>query len=69
MDFLFHVTFFCTAMVLGAVADIQTVCFVNIELREGKKLILNQVKIASHFVKILVACLHRLPKTARINIT
>jgi hypothetical protein len=28
----------------------------------AKKLILNQVKRASHFVKILVACYHRLPK-------
>jgi hypothetical protein len=41
MDFLFHVPFFCTAA--GAVADIQTVCFVNIEFHERKKLILNQV--------------------------
>jgi hypothetical protein len=29
---------------------------------ERKKLILNQVKRASHFVKIIVACPHRLPK-------
>jgi hypothetical protein len=36
--------------------------FVNIEYRERKKLILNQVKRASHFVKIIVACPHRLPK-------
>jgi hypothetical protein len=49
MDFLFHVPFFCTAA--GAVAEIQR-----------KKLILNQVKRASHFVKIIVACPHRLPK-------
>jgi hypothetical protein len=27
-----------------------------------KKLILNQVKGASHFVKVIVACPHRLPK-------
>jgi hypothetical protein len=40
MDFLFHIPFFCTAA--GAVAEIQTVCFVNIEFRESKKLILNQ---------------------------
>jgi hypothetical protein len=59
MDFLFLVPFFCTA---GAVAEIKTVCFVNIEFRERKKLILNQVKRASHFVKIIVACPHRLPK-------
>jgi hypothetical protein len=30
--------------------------------RERKKLILNQGKRASHFVKIIVACPHRLPK-------
>jgi hypothetical protein len=60
MSFLFHVPLFCTAA--GAVAEIQTVCFVNIEFRERKKLILNQVKRASHFVKIIVACPHRLPK-------
>jgi hypothetical protein len=60
MDFLFHVPFFCTAA--GTVAEIQTVCYVNIEFRERKKLILNQVKRASHFVKIIVACPHRLPK-------
>jgi hypothetical protein len=60
MDFLFHVSFFCTAA--GTVAEIQTVCFVNVEFRERKKLILNQVKRASHFVKIIVACPHRLPK-------
>jgi hypothetical protein len=57
MDFLFHVPFFCTAA--GVVTDILTVCFVNIEFFERKKLILNQ---ASHFVKIIVACPHRLPK-------
>jgi hypothetical protein len=61
MDFLFHVPFFCTAAA-GAVAELQTVCFVNIEFRKRKKLILNQVKRASHFVKIIVACPHRLPK-------
>jgi hypothetical protein len=38
MDFLFHVPFFCTAA--AAVADILTVCLVNIEFRERKKLIL-----------------------------
>jgi hypothetical protein len=36
--------------------------FLNIEFRERKKLILNQVKRTSHFVKIIVACPHRLPK-------
>jgi hypothetical protein len=41
MDFLFHVPFFCTAA--AAVADILTVCFVNIEFHERKKLILNKV--------------------------
>jgi hypothetical protein len=35
---------------------------VNIEFRERKKLILNQFKRASDFVKIIVACTHRLPK-------
>jgi hypothetical protein len=30
MDFLFHVPFFCTAAA-GAVAEIQTVCFVNMQ--------------------------------------
>jgi hypothetical protein len=44
--------FFCTAA--GTVAEI---CNVNIEFLERKKLILNQVKRASHFVKIIVACL------------
>jgi hypothetical protein len=34
MDFLFHVPFFCTAA--GAVAEILTVCLVNIEFREQK---------------------------------
>jgi hypothetical protein len=59
MGFLFHVPFFCTAA--GVVADIMTVCFINIEFFERKKLILNQ---ASYFVKIIVACPHRarLPK-------
>jgi hypothetical protein len=60
MDFLFHVPLFCTAA--GVVAEFQTVCLVNIEFHERKKLVLNQVKRASHFVKIIVACAHRLPK-------
>jgi hypothetical protein len=38
MDFLFYVPFFCTAA--GAVAEIHTVLFVNIEFHERKKLIL-----------------------------
>jgi hypothetical protein len=41
MDFLFHVPFVCTAA--GTVAEIETVCFVNIEFRQRKKLILNLV--------------------------
>jgi hypothetical protein len=45
MDFLFHVPFFCTAA--AAVADILTVCFVNIKFLERIKLILNQVLISS----------------------
>jgi hypothetical protein len=60
MDFLFPFPFSCTAA--GAVANISAVCFVNIEFRERKKLILNQVKRAFYFVKIIVACPHRLPK-------
>jgi hypothetical protein len=36
--------------------------FINIEFHEHKKLILNQVNRASHFVKIIVACPHHLPK-------
>jgi hypothetical protein len=34
MDFLFHIPFFGTAA--GAVAEIQTVCFVKIEFHEQK---------------------------------
>jgi hypothetical protein len=60
MDFLFHVQFLCTAA--GAVAEIRSVSYVNIEFCECKKRILYQVKRASHFVKIIVACPHRLPK-------
>jgi hypothetical protein len=60
VDFSFHVPLFCTAA--GAVAEIQTVCLVNIEFCERKKLILNQVKRASHFIKIIVVCPHHLPK-------
>jgi hypothetical protein len=62
---MFHGLFISRSLFLhcchaGAVAEIQTVCFVNIEFRERKKLILNQ---ASHLVKIIVACPHhRLPK-------
>jgi hypothetical protein len=41
---------------------IFSLVIVNIEFRERKKLILNQVKRASHFVKIIVACPHSLPK-------
>jgi hypothetical protein len=41
VDFLFHLPFFFTAS--GAVAEILTVCIVK-----SKKLILNQVKGASH---------------------
>jgi hypothetical protein len=36
--------------------------FVNIEFLKRKKLILSQAKRASHFVKIIVACPHHLPK-------
>jgi hypothetical protein len=55
---LIHYTFYTKIWV----ADKKTVCFVNIEFRELKKLILNQVKRASYFVKIIVAYPHRLPK-------
>jgi hypothetical protein len=61
MDFLFHVPFFCTAAMLVQLLRYRQFCFVNIEFRERKKLILT-VKRASHFVKIIVACRHRLPK-------
>jgi hypothetical protein len=57
MDFLFYVPFFCTAS--DAVTEILNVCLVNVEFFERKKL---KVKRASHFVKIIVACPHRLPK-------
>jgi hypothetical protein len=60
MDFLFHVPFFCTAA--AVVTEILNICFVNIEFCQLKKLILNQFQRASHFVKIVVACPHRLPK-------
>jgi hypothetical protein len=58
MDFLFHVPFFCTAPA-AVVTEILNVCFVNVEFFERKKL---KVKRASDFVKIVVACPHRLPK-------
>jgi hypothetical protein len=61
MDFLFHVPFFCTADA-AVVIEILNICLVNIEFCELKKLILNQFQRASHFVKIVVACPHRLPK-------
>jgi hypothetical protein len=64
MDFLFYVPFFCTAA--GVVADI---CFVNIKFFEHKKLISNQVKRASHFVKIIVATLWPSAQTAQIKLT
>jgi hypothetical protein len=65
IDFLFYVPFFGTAA--GAVAEILNICSVNIEFRECKKQILNQVKRASHFVKIIVTCPHRLPKLPKSN--
>jgi hypothetical protein len=57
MDYLFYIPFFCTAAV--AVTEILNICFVNVEFFERKKL---KVKRASHFVKMIVACPHRLPK-------
>jgi hypothetical protein len=56
MDFLFYVPFFCTAA--AEVTEILNICFVNVEFFDRKKL---KVKRASHFVKIIVACPHRLP--------
>jgi hypothetical protein len=49
MDVLFHVPLFCTATAAAAVTEILTVCFVNIEFCESKKLILNQVLISSTY--------------------
>jgi hypothetical protein len=57
MDFLFYVPFFCTAA--AVVTEILNICLVNVEFLERKKL---KPKRASHFVKIIVACPHRLPK-------
>jgi hypothetical protein len=57
MDFLFYVPFFCTAA--AVVTEILNIGLVNVEFLERKKL---KVKRASHFVKIRVACPHRLPK-------
>jgi hypothetical protein len=57
MDFLFYVPFFCTAA--AVVTEILNICFVNVEVLERKKL---KVERASHFVKIIVAFPHRLPK-------
>jgi hypothetical protein len=48
MDFLIHGTFFCTTTA-AAVAEILTVCFVNIEFHEHKKLIFNQILISSKY--------------------
>jgi hypothetical protein len=42
MDILFHVPFFCTAAAV-VVAEISSVCIVNIEFLECIKLILNKV--------------------------
>jgi RNase P/RNase MRP subunit p29 len=64
MDFLFHVPFFCTAG--GVVAE--TVRFVNIEFREHKKLILNQVKTFS-FRQNNSGLSQSSAQTARINST
>jgi hypothetical protein len=57
MDFLFYVPFFCTAA--AAVIEILNVCLYILTFGIAKKL---KVKRASHFVKIFVACPHRLPK-------
>jgi hypothetical protein len=47
-----------------AVTEILNVCFVNVEFFESKKL---RVKRASHFVKIIVACPHCLPKLPKLT--
>jgi hypothetical protein len=49
MDFLFHVPFFCTLLLVRLLIFRQFV-FVNIEFSDCKKLILNK---ASHFFKII----------------
>jgi hypothetical protein len=49
-------------LVLVQLQRFRQFVFINIEFRECKRLILNQVKRASHFVKNIVACPHRLPK-------
>jgi hypothetical protein len=54
--------FFFSALLLVRLLRFRQFCFVNIEFRKRKKLILNQLKRASHFVKIIVACPHCLPK-------
>jgi hypothetical protein len=60
MDFLFHVPFLCTAA--GAVAEIQTV-FCKYWVSWAQKADFEpSFRRASHFVKIIVACPHHLPK-------
>jgi hypothetical protein len=48
---MFHGLFISRSLftAAAAVAEILTVCFVNIEIRERKKLILNQVLISSKY--------------------
>jgi hypothetical protein len=60
MDFKFYVPFFCTAT--AVVTEILNIILQILSFVSAKKLILSQVTGASHFVKIIVACPHRLPK-------
>jgi hypothetical protein len=58
MDFFILRSLFLHCCWCGC-SDLDSLFIVNIEFFEPKKLILNQ---ASHFVKIIVTCPHRLPK-------
>jgi hypothetical protein len=58
MDFLFHIPFFCTA---AAAVLARGGLFLNVDFRERKKLILNQVLISSNIIRRLP----KLPKSTR----
>jgi hypothetical protein len=60
MDFLFHVPFFCTAA--AAVAEILTVCFVNIEIRELKKAVFEP---SSQFRPNIISRVSKLTESTR----
>jgi hypothetical protein len=59
MDFLFHIPFFCTAAAAAVLA--RGGLFLNVDFRERKKLILNQVLISSNIIRRLP----KLPKSTR----